>query len=126
MLLEALKATAQFHCLWTQLPEANSGDSAIVFILMGSPPPSELTWFAWPSLHALRLQMLLWWILDEGRGGGSGCIGEGLVERSGTGGWASDVTVGVAITHKTWRRGIRIVLKCRGVLGIGSSVVHIR
>lgn len=38
VLLEALKATAQFHCLWTQLPEANSGDSAIVFILMGSPP----------------------------------------------------------------------------------------
>lgn len=56
--------------------------------------------------------MLLWRVLDEGGSGGSGRIGEGLVQRSGAGGWASDMAVGVAISHETWGRGIRVVLKC--------------
>lgn len=86
----------------------------------------ELTWLIWPSLHALSLQMLLWWVLDKSRGGSIGSIGEGLVQRSGAGRWAGDVAVGVAIAHETWGRGIRVVLKCCwGTLGIGGSVVHI-
>lgn len=84
------------------------------------------------SLHTVRLDVLLWGIVQEGRGwasgggeggvyGGRSCGGGG---RTSSGWGAGGVTVA---QEASWGGGIRVLLLkgCLGVLGVGRAVVQV-